>query len=822
MEICKFDKIKSKIQTLLKDGKLIPVVGSGFTYEAETFYGLVPDGMSFKNHMIDAILSTKRLDEEEVEELKRYSFSEVADLYESDDYVSSDERRRYIKKSFKGVKLNEPRISFLKIEWPYIYTLNIDDGIEENSRFKQVISAFHNIDERIFDETSCLIKLHGDVNAYISSGEEIIFSQKAYIDSLRKNEALLNKIEYDMLHNNIIFVGCSLEDELDIRVTTRKIADSEGIYRFYCAVNEPKLLKREKLKNMGITHVVLFDSYDDIYSGLYKLWSSGEKIIKHNSDACKIKNITSIASFFDDRNRDYFLWRKGLVDSKREVTLPYYFITRNISKVVAKEFHIKNFVLLKGHACSGKTYILFDILRQIKNRNMFLIQSKELIQNRIFKELLAEKDAFIIADEQALSDENIEYIFENLVKLHENNIHILYVTSYRNNEISNIIQLLKRKNDIRLEYISDNIKIENKLDSNELEDINKKLNECNIGTFRSLSILDNILYVTDMLHVKGIYSNIKIFDKGYKDIAALIILALKKKVFAKEASDLSLYDELKRHSKRMHPIIAEEETECFERSPRYNSNIKFVVNAERYLIEMIKRLSVPKQYQVIAKAYEYLVHRLIYNNTPTVDYSTTRPYRDIILLDNINYLFGGRSGKNEIMLIRMIYEKLHKILSSEPSYKHQRAKCEILSAKYTHDALKKKRYYERADEYIAGAIMIYQKRYDEKHNEKVNISLQHAKYTRALIYCNLCMLDEYKNVELNAKAIEMTYEAFLTSYNSFEYADQDTVNYNKAIEKMISNMVEKKLPSNIHAKYQLEYLLNKKLEVVVQEKGIRR
>ena len=92
-----------------------------------------------------------RLDEEEVEELKRCSFSEVADLYESDDYVSSDERRQYIKKSFKGVKLNEPRISFKKIEWPYIYTLNIDDGIEENSRFKQVISAFHNIDERILE-----------------------------------------------------------------------------------------------------------------------------------------------------------------------------------------------------------------------------------------------------------------------------------------------------------------------------------------------------------------------------------------------------------------------------------------------------------------------------------------------------------------------------------------------------------------------------------------------------------------------------------------------------------------------------------------------
>ena len=93
--------------------------------------------------------------------------------------------------------------------------MNIDDGIENGSDFSYIVYANRRFNEKVFDDKKCVIKLHGDVSdmlTYCDSTSEI-FTQEQYVASLRENEPLLSKLEHDGRYLNILFIGCSLDDE---------------------------------------------------------------------------------------------------------------------------------------------------------------------------------------------------------------------------------------------------------------------------------------------------------------------------------------------------------------------------------------------------------------------------------------------------------------------------------------------------------------------------------------------------------------------------------------------------------------------------------
>lgn len=157
------------MQKLITDRLLIPILGSGFTSGALAQKGKVVTGKELRAYMLNLLKEREYMEEEDQKAIEKYEFSKIAGLYENSECISDDERRSYIKNNFFNIRLEEPQKEFLDINWPYIYTLNIDDGIERNSDFKQVINAFDEIDEKIFDEAKCVIKLHGDVRQYLST-----------------------------------------------------------------------------------------------------------------------------------------------------------------------------------------------------------------------------------------------------------------------------------------------------------------------------------------------------------------------------------------------------------------------------------------------------------------------------------------------------------------------------------------------------------------------------------------------------------------------------------------------------------------------------
>ena len=65
---------------------------------------------------------------------------------------------------------------------------------------------------------NCLFKVHGDVVDYCKYTDSMcyIFDNKEYAQSIKQNIFILNKMHHDFTFNNLIFIGCSLTDELDL------------------------------------------------------------------------------------------------------------------------------------------------------------------------------------------------------------------------------------------------------------------------------------------------------------------------------------------------------------------------------------------------------------------------------------------------------------------------------------------------------------------------------------------------------------------------------------------------------------------------------
>ena len=131
-------------------------------------------------------------------------------------------------------------------------------------------------------------------------------------------------------------------------------------------------------------------------------------------------------------------------------------------------------------------------------------------------------------------------------------------------------------------------------------------------------------------------------------------------------------------------------------------------------------------------------------------------YGTYILFDNINKVFCSNktAGEQGLALIREIYEGLNKLLSADPNYMHQRAKCYIKSAYFEKDRTKKAEYFEKAFRDANVAYQIFDRRYNEYHNEKILISASHVLYTKALILSHKCYVNGYASIDDNTTALE--------------------------------------------------------------------
>lgn len=787
MEIVNFSDIYDTFMKNLKRKMIIPIIGSGFTLNSEAKNGKVPSGKDYQEHMIDSLCNKFEELKDSKEKMYNEPFSQIAELYIKQ--IDDIDKRNYFVSNFTDVKIREKnKIDFLKIEWPYVYTLNIDDAIEKNSKFNHTICCNNeNVIESVFDEFNCVIKLHGDVNNLINYGNynSIIFSSKQYATSLESNKVLLNKLNHDALYQNLLFIGCSLNDEIDILTVLPDERCECVTSRYLCFVGEPTKLESMKYESFGITHIVKFNSYDDIYQKIYKSWVETQKIATDDLDNYKSFIVEQSDDSFET-NKSFFLYGKSLVN-KNKIILPHFFISREITKNIITDIEKFNLQFVIGSSYSGKTYIFYDIATKIKDQDIFIFETKDRISDKAFINLLNKENSIFLFDSNSLSINQIELIMKKLYLLKSNNNKAIIFSLKGNSELFGLIRLLEDDKIINKRNFS--IKsVDNKFSSDEAKNINSKLTGTGIGIInKSKTILDNILDLSsnNRISTSNKFNKIQLSFDTEKQIATLIILAIEKKVYSSQVLKFNILSEIYNQKSRAYPLIDLEETWNFEISASDNSPQKYVVNAEYWLYKQLELFSEnAEHHKIIVNAFKYIVSKIIETEgKPDILKYNKQSYKKFILFDNINMIF-RIYGRDSLVLISKIYEGLNCYLSNDPNYLHQRAKCYIKLASSESGYDKKIELFEKSHRDANLAYQIFEQRYHECGNNKILISLAHVEYTQAVILCHKCKINDYQNVDDNTTAILTLDSALASPHNSYDYAKKDYINYDNVVQKL--------------------------------------
>lgn len=778
-----YDEVSNEIIQMMRRKTIIPVIGSGFTRDCIARSGKVPSGEDYYNYMIAQIVD-QNPDEMKVKELNNESFSSISSIYHK--MVQAEKQQSYLLNKFTNVKLENVKKNFLKIDWPYIYTLNIDDAIENNSEFKTVLYANRDIRNSIFEQEKCVIKLHGDIKdilKYEDSNCEI-FDQKQYVVSIKKKVSLLKKLTHDYEYLNLLYIGCSLSDEIDLLFST-SMANDNNNNRYYCSTQIPTLLQKTKLEAFGITHCIVFESYDDIYEKMTDAFHQSLCITPDELEQFSTYEFKTLGTGFE-LNCPYLFQGKSILNNSKIAIYPSFFVSRSVTDKIVENINSKGTQIVVGRGCSGKTYVSYDIIRRVRDREVYAFRSKDRINNETLTLLLNKENCLTIFDSKVLSIKQIEEIIlttsERVVKSNS----IIIIENKSNRDLSGLLVLMKMNEHLEDDEIPQ-LEISNRFSKPKTDEINNYLVTSSLGVFsENKSIADNIINASNLLIQKNKFSQISPLTDNVRQVSSLIVLATLGKVYASDAINLDLVEEFEMQCKKAMPLIEKESTWVFEMSAANNSPLKYVVNAEYWLFNQLDILAKSRKgREKIIEAYRYIIGKLIeINGKPDLMKGEKyAPYKDYILFDNIFQIFRSQGTK----IIRDIYQSLNDILATDPNYLHQRAKCYIRSAYKSTEEKDKEKWLEMAYRDASISNSSFEKRYESHENEKIMISAAHSLYTAALALCHIAKLRNYRDISINANAVKCLYKAISSPFNSIEFVNNDaTYNYNNVVGDLVS------------------------------------
>ena len=743
------NKFKEDLMYMLANKRIIPVIGSGFTRGEKTQYGIVPSGTDMKEYMIQELLTSNNGYTKE--ELISKEFSKIVNYYFSD--IDDDKIRDYYRRNFVTVKIkSESKKTFLEIDWDNIYTLNIDDGIEKcNNKYeviyanKELYSGFDKYDSKY------LIKLHGDASGYKykECEEWFILSKEQYIRSLKTNESLLTRFSATYFSKNILFIGCSLDDEIDI--LSKVINSKDQPYssmKIYVTNNELSKSQLKDLELFGIEYVLKVDNYEKFYDEMYKIYEKSKNLTVKEYENYKNFNIRTkkIKEYYKDI---HLLYKENIINDKSIIEVPSYYIQREKAKEILKDINSKTILALIGTRVSGKTYLLYNLIENIQDKQVYYFPSSVSLDSRIVKFILKNRNTVFIFDSGVLEDEEIREIILNYSNIQNLNNKII-LTINKSDEV--IIPNLK--NDKVSKYI-----LLNKFSDIECKNINKLLSHLMLPNFKSkMTLLDNIFEVEEHIgRMPGNISNktdkIKDFSLSLKDneIKLLILLGVKHKITPGDISILRLNKYYREIKNKFSPIIDEDYTELIEKNYK-DYGYKIFSNAQLWILKQLGNYALEKEnkYQIA-----YVIKDIVRDYRLS---NKTNESNRIILFETLNELFPRKEG-GAGELINIIYTLLEDILSGEPNYWIQRAKS-ILHI------------YNKKHNKIVEGIKCSTKVYKDITsngaiiNIKNNNILRNSIFTTSMLYGRLVNLEHYRNLDNAKSALKYYYIAISDETNN--------------------------------------------------------
>lgn len=774
MNICFFRDIINEIAKQIRAGRIIPILGSGFSAGSETQNGVVPDGNQMRNYMIKQIKDS--ITDIETEMLESKTFSQIALYYH--ECVPQKQQKQYVRENFCKVKLPDLKQKFLDINWIYVYTLNIDDAIERNSRYINVVHPNKEVDTQYLDSENCVIKLHGDAANYLLYKEDDnrIFNVKQYANSITSNESLLQKLRHDFLFCNIAFIGCSLDNEFDLATVDNKSKDgqlSPQTARYYFTNKRPGPLREIELSSYGITHTVIVDEFNDIYRGFYEAFQLSKEIPIEKIDSYKNHKMVHLSTGKDE-NAPYIYHGKGITNSAAgEILIPAFFIERDLCRRIIESFYRNTIHIVYSQRVSGKTYLLASIVERVRDRDVYFFDSRSTVNESIVENLLNKKNILVMFDTNSISKDTIFKIFRKQKAIFENGNNVVITVNSSDKDIISVINNNVICDDIIGYYL------ENKFSDNELRKINELLPQNELPQFSGkTSILDNLVKMENLFVKNGIFKRIQPKTETVKDLVFLLLLAVNEKINTEDLVKFDVFQECFLQTKATTPLISNEHTLVFEKNFKNSSETKYVLNAKYWLLDSLGRFAEERHNHImIVQAYQEIISGILALSDKVSIYSQSLDY---IMFDVINEIFQS-DRKGRLGLAKQIYEGLSLMLSNNPHYFHQRAKCYIWNSGYDEADIPDLR---EAYRFASLAFHNFSIDYEKKKNANLEISIAHVLYTMALICSRISVILPDNIVELS-KAIEAINLAILNPINHPVFSEEKRLRSTDDVKRVI-------------------------------------
>lgn len=631
--------------------ELVPFFGAGFTMGCPTKSSrMVPGSSGALDSMKKILLSIDSPFDEDT--LSEMGFFEVSDLFF--EYVPVTVRAEYFEEYYTGVSLFPVQIYFLKkINWPYAYTINIDDGIENNSDFKPIL-PYHKL-RRPKTSQKLLYKLHGDAvfeSSYVDDKQQnIIFSSSQYMQAITEeaNADIYSALLSDYSQKNILFVGCSLQNESDlIFINDKSIHFKKDTYRIAVRSSEPSLFEQQRLKKHGINHLVIVKDYTSFYRDLIQEY---EKQSTEARSAIYEHINPHISSITEKDVSLELLSGKDIFDpDKNEFIHGAFHIARTAVHEIIQELFNHSYVLLKGRRFSGKTYVLCSVAEHYRTKDIFYFPSTSFIDEDVLQTIFdSQSDSLFLFDSNSISPDEYALLLKYAPELKKRNNLMVIAANTSDNHLISLLEC-------------NAVELFNNWDDNEISLSSKAFDS--FGLIRRKKHQTNIDYLyslTENQNVQIPFIRDPNLQFTANDLTVLIALAALDKLYFSDIVALGVSRvEIDNLCKKIAPVIELIPTSHDEVTR--HSTSKLVHNSKIALIDLITHFR--------SKDITTSIVTIVKHYRP--DYTRRRLYIEVILFDTINQLFSRHVDSKS--LVPSIYSALRPYLQDDMHYWLQRAK----------------------------------------------------------------------------------------------------------------------------------------------------
>lgn len=765
-----------KLSQLLLNERLIPIFGAGFSKGASSLRGKVPDGKECTEIMKSLVKAYVPNMEEKL--LESYNFNDVAKRMRKSvpKFIPENKYIGFFRDNFTDVKLSLIKTNFLTLPWPFTFTINIDDGIEKTDLFNTIL-PYHKARKDILSKKTNLFKLHGDANYEIRYEEEnnIIFDSDQYTQSLCDPE---NQTMRDVFLNaykeyNLLFIGCSLENEPDIKYIYNMIL-KEQLQTMRIVIRSQKMtpIEEQDIEDYGITHVILVKDYDLFYIDLYNA------VIQMQNEE-KRKNypfMNPSVKYIDDKDLKYFSGFRCFSEDKNTFFKSDLIINRDCLKELEKSIETYYVTFIEGRRFSGKTSLLCTFCEKEKRKKIFFFPSTTQESVDVVIDIINNyKYSLLIFDSNSLSTECYHSIRDIFDILQQNDNRIVIALNQSDNYLSELVE-------------SNYIKINNTFSNNELKILEPRTN-LHVLTKRRIKNT-NLDYLDTLEKEQGISLslNLKLPNTYTKsEQILLLLLGVKDKVFSRDITSLRIkYNEIRSFEDRM-DILCERVATVKGEGGTY-STYKIVHNSKNMILGEIRKIS----HEDIIKSIVTII-----SSFRNGDNNQKRIYREVMQFDTLNQLFGRKKGAGK--LISKVYGNLESLLSDDLHFWLQRSKSIY--------RLAPDKYWELKKSY----------RYAKKvYMDSENITLRTKAALSVSLICSLLYKRErdFKaRITLIEEAINLGHEAIFSEYYKQEKrlendlnSESKRYNYAELIRRMCTIYMKSGNPNNAIVKKAYEIL----------------